>query len=170
MVTNNVAAQADKLPVHDAKDIAIRIATVVCFAILAHLLIRLLQFITDWLIRKSAAKKSPVGFVTGKPAFVTLTGLVSSALTLVIYSVALGFILQCRLRGAHPTIRRDVSRHRVRGGFCRRFLLARARARRHHGPDVDFYGYVGSGRYGGNFRIRWTRGKRGLAFHRSAEF
>ncbi len=93
MGTNDVAVHADKLPVHDAKDIAIRIATVVVLALLAHFLIRLLQLISDWLIRKSAAKKSAVGFVTQKPAFITLTGLISSALTLIIYSVGLGFIL-----------------------------------------------------------------------------
>src|SRR5690606_31536312 len=33
------------------------------------------------------------GFVTQKPKFITLTGLVASALTFIIYSVALGFIL-----------------------------------------------------------------------------
>jgi moderate conductance mechanosensitive channel len=52
-----------------------------------------MQFIGDWLIRKSAAKKSPVGFVTHQPKFVTLTGLITSALTLVIYSIAVGFVL-----------------------------------------------------------------------------
>jgi small conductance mechanosensitive channel len=79
--------------VHDAKSFAIEIAAIVCLAVLAHLLVRLIQFIGDWLIRKSAAKKNPVGFVTRKPVFVTLTGLISSALTLVIYSVGLGWIL-----------------------------------------------------------------------------
>jgi small-conductance mechanosensitive channel len=78
---------------HNASYIAIQIVVIVCLAILAHFLVRLLQFLGDWLIRKSAAKKSPVGFVTHKPKFVTLTGLITSALTLVIYSIGLGFIL-----------------------------------------------------------------------------
>lgn len=78
---------------HTASDILIRIAIVICIAILAHFLIRLVQDIIDWLIRKSAAKKSPVGFVVQQPKFVTLTGLITGALTLVLYSVALGFIL-----------------------------------------------------------------------------
>jgi len=72
---------------------AIQIAVIVCLAILAHFLVRLMQFVGDWLIRKSAAKKSPVGFVTHQPKFVTLTGLITSALTLVIYSIAVGFVL-----------------------------------------------------------------------------
>ena len=77
----------------NASYLAIQIAIIVCLAILAHFLVRLLQFISDWLIRKSAAKKSPVGFVTHQPKFITLTGLITSGLTLVIYSVGLGFIL-----------------------------------------------------------------------------
>jgi small conductance mechanosensitive channel len=76
-----------------ASYIAVQIAIIVCLAILAHFLVRLLQFVSDWLIRKSAAKKSPVGFVTQQPKFITLTGLITSALTLVIYSVGLGFIV-----------------------------------------------------------------------------
>ncbi|HWD94098.1 MAG TPA: mechanosensitive ion channel domain-containing protein [Verrucomicrobiae bacterium] len=77
-----------------ASYIALHIAGIVCLAILAHFLVRLLRFISDWLIRKSAAKKSPVGFVTQQPKFITLTGLITSALALIIYSVGLGFILK----------------------------------------------------------------------------
>lgn len=78
---------------HAASYTVIQIVIIVCLAILAHFLVKLLQFLSDWLIRKSAAKKSPVGFVTRTPKFVTLTGLITSALTLIIYSIGLGFIL-----------------------------------------------------------------------------
>lgn len=71
----------------------LQIVEIVCLAVLAHFIIRLIQFIVDWLIRKSANKKSPVGFVTQKPKFITLTGLITGFLTLALYSVALGFIL-----------------------------------------------------------------------------
>lgn len=83
----------EKLHAESASYVAIKIAVIVCLAILAHFLVRLLQFLSDWLIRKSAAKKSPVGFVTQQPKFITLTGLITSALTLVIYSVGLAYIL-----------------------------------------------------------------------------
>ncbi|HEX4262738.1 MAG TPA: mechanosensitive ion channel domain-containing protein [Verrucomicrobiae bacterium] len=83
----------EKLPEHSANYVAIQIAVIVCLAILAHFLVRLLRFVSDWLIRKSAAKKSPVGFVTQQPKFITLTGLITSAFTLIIYSVGLAFIL-----------------------------------------------------------------------------
>jgi small conductance mechanosensitive channel len=76
-----------------ASHIAINIVQIVCLALLAHFIIRLIQYVIAWLIRKSAAKKSPVGFVVQQPKFITLTGLVTGALTLVLYSVAGGFIL-----------------------------------------------------------------------------
>jgi len=91
--TNQFIEKFREVDSHTASHAAIQIAKIVCLAILAHFLVRLMQFISDWLIRKSAAKKSPVGFVTHTPKFVTLTGLITSALTLVIYSIAVGFIL-----------------------------------------------------------------------------
>ncbi len=78
---------------HAASYVVLKIAVIVVLALLTHLVVRLLRYISDWLIRKSAAKKSPVGFVTQQPKFVTLTGLITGALTLVIYSVAAGVIL-----------------------------------------------------------------------------
>jgi len=91
--TNRFFEKIHDVNAQGASHPAIRIAEIVCLAILAHFLVRLFQFIGDWLIRKSAAKKSPVGFVTHQPKFVTLTGLITSALTLIIYSIGLGFIL-----------------------------------------------------------------------------
>jgi small conductance mechanosensitive channel len=92
--TNNLALEKiHALNPHSASYIGIQIAVIACLAVIAHFLVRLLRFVSDWLIRKSAVKKSPVGFVTQQPKFVTLTGLITSALTLVIYSIGLGFIL-----------------------------------------------------------------------------
>jgi len=88
-----ISEELHALHPESASYIGIQIAVIVCLAIIAHFLVRLLRFVSDWLIRKSAAKKSPVGFVTQQPKFVTLTGLITSALTLIIYSIGLGFIL-----------------------------------------------------------------------------
>jgi len=90
---NSIFEKIHGIDAQKAHYAAIQIAVIVCLAILAHFLVRLMQFVGDWLIRKSAAKKSPVGFVTHQPKFVTLTGLITSALTLVIYSIAVGFVL-----------------------------------------------------------------------------
>jgi small conductance mechanosensitive channel len=79
---------------HEASYVALRIAIIVCIALLAHFLIRLIQAVIDRFIRRSAAKKSPVGFVVQQPKFATLTGLIVGALTLALYSVALAFILK----------------------------------------------------------------------------
>jgi len=90
---NDILQKFHEIDAEKARKAAIQIASIVCLAIVAHFLVRLMQFIGDWLIRKSAAKKSPLGFVTHQPKFVTLTGLITSGLTFIIYSVALGFIL-----------------------------------------------------------------------------
>jgi small-conductance mechanosensitive channel len=90
---NGIFQKFHEIDAEKAKYAALQIAIIVCYTILAHFLVRLLQFIGDWLIRKSTAKKSPVGFVTHQPKFVTLTGLITSALTLIIYSIAVGFVL-----------------------------------------------------------------------------
>lgn len=79
---------------HEASYVILKIAVIVCIAFLAHFLIRLIQTVVDRLIRRSAAKKSAVGFVVQQPKFITLTGLITGALTLALYSVALGFILK----------------------------------------------------------------------------
>lgn len=93
METNRFFEKIHDVNAQSAGYASIQIAVIICLAILAHFLVRLFQFLGDWLIRKSAAKKSPVGFVTHQPKFITLTGLITSGLTLVIYSIALGFIL-----------------------------------------------------------------------------
>jgi small-conductance mechanosensitive channel len=90
----NLQKQLELMHTESPSYVGIQIATIVCLAILAHFLVKLLQFISDWLIRKSAAKKSAMGFVTYQPKFVTLTGLITSALTLVLYSVALYFVMR----------------------------------------------------------------------------
>jgi len=83
----------ERIPVYDSGNLWMRIVMIVALAVIAHFLVRLVQFISDWLIRKSAAKRNPMGFVTQQPKFVTLTYLISSALTFVVYFFAIGFIL-----------------------------------------------------------------------------
>lgn len=70
-----------------------RVITIAVMAVLAHLLVRVIQRASEWLVRKSASTKSPVGFVTQQPKFATLASLVVSAITFTIYFAAVGFIL-----------------------------------------------------------------------------
>jgi small-conductance mechanosensitive channel len=81
------------LPGNESSQMAARVLIIILLTVLAHFLVWVVRYVSDWIVTKSAAKKTPVGFVTQKPKFITLTGLISSALTFVIYSVALGFVL-----------------------------------------------------------------------------
>src|SRR5690348_13304862 len=83
----------ENIKTHETGEIVIRVVAVVSMAIMAHFLVWLVRFITNWVVIRSAAKKNPVGFVTHQPKFITLTGLFSSAVTFIIYSAALGLML-----------------------------------------------------------------------------
>lgn len=73
---------------------AMRIGLIVVVAIFVHVLVRVTRFISDWLILKSHAQKTAFGFVSQQPKFLTLTKLIVSAITFVIYFFALGLVLQ----------------------------------------------------------------------------
>jgi hypothetical protein len=64
---------------------------VVAFAV--HLVIWGIHAISAWILKKSQDKKNPLGFVTGKPKFVTFTQLLVSAVSFAIYFMAAGLIL-----------------------------------------------------------------------------
>jgi small conductance mechanosensitive channel len=69
------------------------IAVIVAIALLVHIVVKIIRHLSEWFIIKSHEKKNPFVFVTQQPKFVTLTRLVVSALTFVIYFLAIGFIL-----------------------------------------------------------------------------
>jgi moderate conductance mechanosensitive channel len=71
----------------------IHVVVIVVLAFLAHLLVKIIRHISEWLINKSYAKKNPLGFVAQQPKFITLTRLVVSAVTFTIYFLAVGFVL-----------------------------------------------------------------------------
>jgi moderate conductance mechanosensitive channel len=73
---------------------ATRIALIVAVAILVHVLVRVVRGISDWLILKSHAQKSPFGFVSQQPKFMTLSRLLVSTIVFAIYFFAFGLILQ----------------------------------------------------------------------------
>jgi small-conductance mechanosensitive channel len=71
----------------------IHILIVVVLAFIVHLAVKIVRHISEWSINKSHAKKNPFGFVTQQPKFITLTRLIVSAITFVIYFLAVGFVL-----------------------------------------------------------------------------
>jgi len=71
-----------------------RLLLIVGLAVFAHVLVKITRHISEWLINKSQTQKNPLGFVTQQPKFITLTRLVVSGVTFVIYFFAIGLILQ----------------------------------------------------------------------------
>lgn len=71
------------------------IGIILGFAIAAHLIVKLIRHLSEWLIRRREQEKKGrfnLGFVQ-QPKFVTLTRLVVSAVTFAIYFLAIGLIL-----------------------------------------------------------------------------
>ena len=71
-----------------------RILLIVVVAVIVHVLVKLTRHLSEWFINQSQAQKNPLGFVTHQPKFVTLTRLIVSGITFVIYFFAVGLILQ----------------------------------------------------------------------------
>ncbi len=71
-----------------------RILLIAGLAAIAHATVKLIRFVSEWLIIRSHTKENPFGFVTEKPKFITVTRLIVSAVTFTIYFLALGLILQ----------------------------------------------------------------------------
>ncbi len=63
-------------------------------AIIVHVLVKITRHLSEWFINKSQTQKSPLGFVTHQPKFITLTRLIVSGITFVIYFFAVGLVLQ----------------------------------------------------------------------------
>jgi moderate conductance mechanosensitive channel len=71
-----------------------RLVLIILVALLAHLTVRAVRHLSEWLIRKGRAKENPLGFVTQQPKFVTFIHLIASSTTFIMYFFALGLVLQ----------------------------------------------------------------------------
>jgi small conductance mechanosensitive channel len=78
---------------HDSST-GMRLVLILALALLVHLTVRAVRNITEWIINKSHAQKSPLGFVTQQPKFITLIQLVANGATFVMYFFAIGLVLQ----------------------------------------------------------------------------
>jgi moderate conductance mechanosensitive channel len=74
--------------------IGTRLLLIVILVVLLHLTVQAIRNISEWLVNKDHAQKSPLGFVTQQPKFVTLIQLIANAATFVLYFVAIGLVLQ----------------------------------------------------------------------------
>ncbi|MGD1089189.1 MAG: mechanosensitive ion channel domain-containing protein, partial [Verrucomicrobiota bacterium] len=71
-----------------------RLVLIVVLVVLLHLTVKAIRNISEWLIHKDHAQKSPFGFVTQQPKFVTLIQLIANGATFVLYFLAIGLALQ----------------------------------------------------------------------------
>jgi len=93
-VTDTVVAHIYRYFAHQESSTGTRILLILVVALLAHVLVKIVRHISEWFIYKSQAQKSPLGFVAQQPKFITLTRLIVSGVTFVIYFFAIGLILQ----------------------------------------------------------------------------
>ena len=70
-----------------------RLLLIVGMVLLLHVMVKIVRSVSEWLISKSHAKESPLGFVTQQPKFITLIQLVANAATSVMYFIAVGLVL-----------------------------------------------------------------------------
>jgi small-conductance mechanosensitive channel len=71
----------------------LHIAFIVVVTLAVHLAVKLTRHLSEWFIHQRNARKNPLAFVTQKPKFVTVTRLIVSAVTFVVYFLAIGFVL-----------------------------------------------------------------------------
>jgi moderate conductance mechanosensitive channel len=71
----------------------VHILIIIGLAFATHLIVKFITNFSEVLINKSHEKKNPLDFVTQQPKFITLTRLIVSTLTFIIYAVAIYVIL-----------------------------------------------------------------------------
>jgi len=78
---------------HDSS-LGLRLLLIVVMSVLVHLLVRLIRSLSEWLIQRSHAQKTPLDFVTHQPKFITFIQLIANAATFSMYFFAMGLVLE----------------------------------------------------------------------------
>lgn len=71
-----------------------RIVLIIVLAAAVHVAVKVTRQISEWILFRTTRQKSPLGFMAEKPKFVTVTRLIVSGVTFVIYFFAIGLLLQ----------------------------------------------------------------------------
>jgi small-conductance mechanosensitive channel len=72
----------------------VRVLLIIAFAIIGHLVVRLVGQISEWIANKGRTQKSALGRVTHQPKFITLLRLLTNIVTSAVYFFAIGMILE----------------------------------------------------------------------------
>jgi small conductance mechanosensitive channel len=94
METNTFVGRLYQYYAHQQSSTWTHLLLIVAVAIMVHVLVIIIRYLSEWFLRKSQAKKNPLGFVAQQPKFITLTRLIVSAINFVIYFFAIGLVLQ----------------------------------------------------------------------------
>src|SRR5215471_12180079 len=70
-----------------------RLVIIFALAVLVHVAVKTIRFLSDWLVHKSRANRNPLEFVTQQPKFVTLNRLIANGVIFLLYFFALGLVL-----------------------------------------------------------------------------
>ncbi|HEU6449075.1 MAG TPA: mechanosensitive ion channel domain-containing protein [Verrucomicrobiae bacterium] len=81
-----------------------RIGVIVIVALMAHIVVKTIRYASEWSIQKSHEQKRPFEFVTRQPKFITVTRLVVSTVTFLIYALAILFVLMASFQNATENI------------------------------------------------------------------
>ncbi|HTV39365.1 MAG TPA: mechanosensitive ion channel family protein [Candidatus Sulfotelmatobacter sp.] len=73
---------------------SVHIIIIAGMAILVHVAVRFIRYVSELIINKSHEKRNPLGFVTQQPKFITLTRLIVSTITFTVYALAIYVILR----------------------------------------------------------------------------
>jgi small-conductance mechanosensitive channel len=77
-----------------ASSTGIRLFLIIALAATAHVTVKVIRHVSEWLINRKHDRITPIGLVTRKPKFITLTRLIVSGVTFSIYFFSLGLVLQ----------------------------------------------------------------------------
>jgi small conductance mechanosensitive channel len=71
-----------------------RLILIVALTIFAHVTVKTVRRLSEWLIQKGHAQRNALGLVTQRPKFVTLIQLAANGVTTVVYFLAVGLVLE----------------------------------------------------------------------------
>jgi len=71
-----------------------RLILIIALAVFLHVMVKVIRFTSEWLVSKSHARQTPLGFVTQQPKFITLIQLGANTVTSVMYFFAFGLVLE----------------------------------------------------------------------------
>ncbi len=71
-----------------------RLILILGLAIFVHVAVKIIRNVSEWIINKSHAQRSPLDFVTRQPKFVTLIQLIGNTVTSIVYFFAFGLVLE----------------------------------------------------------------------------